>query len=103
MTEVSPGLFDGLFTGLAWLVGVAGLLLGCLVLLATGRPRPALGILLDLLLAAGLLRLSTLGTWSAIISAAALVVIRKVVVLALDNTRGLARRAAAPSVHTGKA
>lgn len=72
-------------TAAALLIAAAGLALGGLALATTRRLRPALGVLLDLLLAAGLLRLAFLDTWKAIASAAALVVVRKLVVLALTS------------------
>ncbi|HET7684058.1 MAG TPA: hypothetical protein VFK34_10380 [Marmoricola sp.] len=62
---------------LAQAVGMAAVVLGVAVFLATRHVRSALGVLLDLLLAAGLLRLGTDQSWSAIASAAALVVVRK--------------------------
>lgn len=68
----------------SWSLAAAGILLGGLALAATRRVQVALGILLDLLLAAGLLRLVLADRWSAIATAAALVVIRKVVVLGLS-------------------
>ena len=76
-----------LSTTAALVLAAAGLTLATLSLLATRQLRPALGILLDLLLGAGLLRLTFLDTWTAIASAAALVAIRKLVVLALTSGR----------------
>ncbi|MGN6301740.1 MAG: hypothetical protein ACTHN8_11700 [Angustibacter sp.] len=69
----------------ALMIAAAALLLGGLALASTRRLHPALGILLDLLLAAGLLRLAFLGTSKAIAGAAALVVIRKLAVYALST------------------
>ncbi|MFP5347166.1 MAG: hypothetical protein ACLGIA_09070 [Actinomycetes bacterium] len=66
----------------AGLVAAAALVSGALALVATRQPGVALAVLLDLLLAAGLLRLIALADWQAIIGAAAVVVIRKVVVAA---------------------
>lgn len=83
----------------SWLVATLGLALGGLVLALTRRIKPALGVLLDFLLAAGLLRLSLAGTWTAIASAGMLVVIRKVVVLGLDSvaeSRTASRRLISP-------
>lgn len=70
-------------------LAAAGILLGGLALAATRRVHVALGILLDLLLAAGLLRLVLADTWSAIATAAALVAIRKVVVLGMSDAAPL--------------
>lgn len=56
----------------------AAVLFGVLVYAATRHVREGVVVLLDLLLAAGLLRLLTIDTWTAIASVAAVVVIRKV-------------------------
>ncbi|MGN6611598.1 MAG: hypothetical protein ACTHLJ_07460 [Angustibacter sp.] len=69
----------------ALVLASAGLLLAAVVLASTRSLRPALGVLLDLLLGAGLLRLTFLNTWTAIASAAARVAIRKLVVIALTS------------------
>jgi hypothetical protein len=66
--------------GAADLVVAAGLVLGAAAFLSTRSARAALPVLLDLLLAAGLLRLASDGSWRAIAGAAAVVVIRKLVV-----------------------
>ncbi|PRY47724.1 uncharacterized protein DUF1622 [Geodermatophilus tzadiensis] len=62
-------------------LGVSGLALvaGALALVATRRPALALGVLLDLLLAAGLLRLATEPTWTSIATAAAVVALRRLI------------------------
>lgn len=49
------------------------------VLLTTHRPVVALAVLLDLLLAAGLLRLAVPPTWTSLASAAAIVGLRKLI------------------------
>lgn len=67
----------------AWTLSAAALVLGSLVLVASRSPRTALGIFLDLLLAAALLRLAVADSWSAIAAAAAVVAVRKLVVAAL--------------------
>lgn len=59
------------------LVAAAAIALGALVLVTTRNPGAALPVLLDLLLAAGLLRLSATASWGAIASAAAVVAVRK--------------------------
>ncbi|HET6562344.1 MAG TPA: DUF1622 domain-containing protein [Marmoricola sp.] len=79
---------------LAQLVAVAAVVLAAAAYVATRRLGAALPLLLDLLLAAGLLRLSVGQSWTAIGSAAAIVVIRK---LAMG---GIAR--ARRSRHTGR-
>ncbi|WP_371779656.1 hypothetical protein [Streptosporangium subroseum] len=62
------------------LIVTAGLACALAVLLAGGGPRTAMAVLLDFLLAAGLLRLSMAQTWTAIAVAALTVVIRKVAI-----------------------
>lgn len=91
---MNPGALAAPSSAAAILIAAAGLLLGALALLSARRLRPALGILLDLLLAAGLLRLAFLDTWTAIAGAATLVAVRKLVVHALTAdvfTLGAAR------------
>ncbi|TYP88862.1 DUF1622 domain-containing protein [Blastococcus xanthinilyticus] len=76
---------------------VAGIALvsGGLALAVTRRPALALGILLDLLVAAGLLRLAGDPDWRAILSTAAVVALRHLVSYGL--------RLGAVSVHRGPA
>lgn len=69
-----------LLTAMATVVAGAAVLLSALTVASRASPRTALNIFLDLLLAAGLLRLAAANTWSAIASAAAVVAIRKVAV-----------------------
>ena len=57
----------------------AGLVAAAVVLLATRRPVFALTVLLDFLLAAGLLRLTGQPGWGALASAAAVVAVRRLV------------------------
>jgi hypothetical protein len=78
------------------LVVAAALVLSALALVVTRRVGVALPILLDLLLAAGLLRLSATGSWQAIASAAAIVVIRKLATLGISV--GRRARAGPPAV-----
>jgi hypothetical protein len=75
----------------ATLVVLAGLLVAAGVLAATRALSPALAILLDLLMAAGLLRLAADAEWDVIATAACLVAVRKVVVFGL-RTAEQARR-----------
>ncbi len=62
-------------------VGVTALALvaGAVALAATRRPALALGVLLDLLLAAGLLRLAAEPTWASLATAAAVVLLRRLI------------------------
>ena len=70
---------------------VLGLLSAAVVLAATRQLQQALATLLEFLLAAGLLRLSTNATWSALLTAALIISVRKLVVGV-----GLRPRATAP-------
>jgi hypothetical protein len=67
----------GLVAALAPMIALAAVVVAGLVLASTRRPTVALPVLLDLLLAAGLLRLTADLQWDAIASAALVVVIRK--------------------------
>ena len=81
-------------TGTAALVcTVLGLTCSAAVLARTQQLRQALPVLLEFLLAAGLLRLTSDATWRALATAAAIVLVRKVV--------GIGLRAAPPT--TGSA
>lgn len=72
-------------TDLSWFVAGAAIVLAGATLVILRRPRLALHVLLDLLLAAGLLRLSGDATWGAIAVAAALVVLRRTITHALTT------------------
>jgi hypothetical protein len=80
-------VLSSLVAALVPLVVAAGLVLSALTLLATRRVTTSLPILLDLLLAAGLLRLSATASWQAIGSAAAIVVLRKLATLGIAGAR----------------
>ncbi|MGY1781675.1 DUF1622 domain-containing protein [Geodermatophilus sp. SYSU D01036] len=67
-----PGLLALAVSGLA-------LVAGAVTLASTRRPRLALAVFLDLLLAAGLLRLAVEPTWSSVGTAAAVVALRRVI------------------------
>jgi hypothetical protein len=84
----------GTVTAVAPLVVAAALVVSGLVLASARSPATALAVLLDLLLAAGLLRLSADAAPGAIASAALVVVIRKVAGLGLAAGR---RRQARPT------
>lgn len=70
-------------TDLAWAIAGMGIVLAALAFVALRRPLAALHVLLDLLLAATLLRLSVDASWPAIAIAAAVILVRQLV------TRGL--------------
>ena len=89
MTDAVPGAV----AGLAPLVVAAALVVSGLVLASARNPTAALAVLLDLLLAAGLLHLSADAAPTAIASAALVIVIRKVAGLGLAAGR---RRRARP-------
>jgi hypothetical protein len=61
----------------ALVISAAALVAGVLALVVTRRPGVGLSVLLDFLLAAGLLRLVGEPTWRSIASAAALVALRR--------------------------
>ncbi|HEY6744350.1 MAG TPA: hypothetical protein VI357_01400 [Mycobacteriales bacterium] len=76
----------------ALLVTGAALTAAAVVLAVTRRPRQALPVLLDLLTAAGLLRLAAEPEWHRLLSAAAIVALRHLLVLGL-RPAGTARSA----------
>jgi hypothetical protein len=69
----------------------AAILAGALVLLRTRSLRQALPVLLDLLTAAGLLRLAAAPTWSALAVTAIVIVLRRLVTAGI-RTASAARR-----------
>ena len=69
---------------LAVWTGTAALIAGALVLAVTRRPSLALSVLLDLLLAAGLLRLVGDPGWQAIATAASIVILRRLIRIGLQ-------------------
>lgn len=75
---------------LSWLVAGAGIVLGTATLVVFRRPALSLHVLLDLLLAAGLLRLSADAGWPVIAVTAAVVVLRRLLTFSLLS--GLGRR-----------
>lgn len=76
----------------SWLVVATAIVLAGVTLAVFGRPVLAMHVLLDLFLAAGLLRLTVNASWTTIAVTAAVVVLRRVL------TRGLAT---ADSARTG--
>lgn len=75
MIPPPAGVLDGLAVGIT----AAGLLAASVVLAATRRPQLALEVLLDFLLAAGLLRLTGHPDWATLGTAAAIVALRRLV------------------------
>ena len=68
---------------LYWAIAGGGIVLGALALIALRRPPLALHVVLDFLLAAGLLRLSADATWQSLAVIAVVVLVRRVVTLGL--------------------
>ena len=92
----------GRLPGAAALVISAGALLaGALALAVTRRPALALSVFLDLLLAAGLLRLAGDPGWESIATAASIVVLRRVIGFGL-RAGGQAWAAPARPAGTGQ-
>jgi hypothetical protein len=79
---------------LSWLIAGVGIVLGGLTLAIFRRPPMALHLLLDFLLAAGLLRLSTDASWQVLAITATVVVVRRLVTVGLTHpaARHLYRR-----------
>lgn len=77
-----------LATAAASAVVVAGLLLALAALALTRSPRASLPVFTDLLLAGGLLRLAADPGWTMLATAAAIVVVRRLVLASLR--RGVA-------------
>ena len=74
---------QGFAQTLALLVTAAALFAGLVALVATRRPAAALPVLLDLLVAAGLLRLVGEPGWQALGTAAAIILLRRLIGLGL--------------------
>ncbi len=70
---------QGVGSALALLVTAAALVAGLVALVATRRPAAALPVTLDLLTAAGLLRLVGEPGWPALATAAATLVVRRLI------------------------
>ena len=85
----------------AAVVALVGCLAGASVALTTGRLLGGVQMLLDFLLAAGLLRLALVDTWAAIGSVAVVVALRKLLVTGLRSGPGHARRASSASASYG--
>jgi hypothetical protein len=86
----------------AVVVAAAALVAGAVALATTRRPRVALPVLLDLLLAAGLLRLTGDPDWPALATAASIVAVRQLLRIGLraGGARGLVQ-GHAPSFARG--
>lgn len=69
--------------GASWCFAAAGFVLGFAMLVTFRKPLPALQVMLELLTAAGLLRLSVDSTWAAIAATAILIALRKTITSSL--------------------
>ncbi len=78
---------NAVLAGIATVIASAAVLTAALVFARSRDPLLAVKVLLDLLLAAGLVRLATDPTWSQLATAAAVVAIRKVTTLGLVRAR----------------
>jgi Na+-transporting NADH:ubiquinone oxidoreductase subunit NqrB len=83
----ATGLAAALATAAPLLVTAAAIVLAAATWAVTRRANPALPVLLDLLMTAGLLRLTVEQDWRAIAGAAAVVVVRKLVVAGIGRGR----------------
>lgn len=83
---------DDLIRGAALLVTAAGIVVSAGALVATRSYSPALPILLDFLMAAGLLRLASSAQWHVIVAAAGIVAVRKVTMIGIGTAARAQRR-----------
>ena len=81
-------------------LALAGLLAGVAVFVTTGALLGAVAVLLDFLLAAGLLRLAMLDTWASIGSVALVVTVRKLAVAGIRTGPAGPGRLVAPLGRT---
>lgn len=81
----------------SWCLALAGILLGFGALAVFGRPLVALRAMVDLFVAAGLLRLSADLSWAAIASTVAVIAVRLILTRSLTSDIGTAAR----RVHAG--
>lgn len=88
-----------LLAGLAVLVTGAAVVVAALVYAVTRAWSPAVPVLLELLLAAGLLRLAADPDWRAVAAAAVLVLVRQGVTLVERRSRRAEEAAGAPPVR----
>ena len=86
----------------ALVVSAAAVLTGVGTLLATRRPALALSVFLDLLLAAGLLRLTGDPSWQALVTAASVVGIRRLVGAGLRSGARAWSPPSAPPAWSGR-
>lgn len=80
--------------GASWCFALAGILLGIAALAVFRQPVLALRVTTDLLVAAGLLRLSVDLSWTAIAGTAVVIAVRRLLTQSLTSDFGAARRKA---------
>ncbi len=80
--------------GASWCFGVAGILIGIAALAAFRQPLLALRAMLDLFIAAGLLRLSVDLSWAAIAGIVTAIAVRRVLTASLAADFGATTRRA---------
>jgi hypothetical protein len=83
-----------LVVGAAWCFGIAGILIGIAALAVFRQPLLALRAMLDLFIAAGLLRLSVDLSWAAIAGTVTAIAIRRILSASLASDFDAARRRA---------
>lgn len=84
----------------SWLVAAVAIVVAGATLMVFGRPVLAMHVLLDLFLAAGLLRLSADASWATIAVTAGVVVLRQVATRALVTANYTRRRSRSPARAT---
>ncbi len=80
--------------GASWCFALAGIMIGVAALAVFRHPLLALRVMLDLFIAAGLLRLSVDLSWAAIAGTVTTIAVRRVVTASLASDVDVARRRA---------
>lgn len=76
-------VISSLVVAASWCVAIGGIAVGAAALLVFRRPLPALRVMIELLTAAGLLRLSVDMSWTAILGVVTVIAVRRVVTRSL--------------------
>jgi hypothetical protein len=79
-------VITGFAVAASWVIAAAAIVLGAATLAVWHKPAPALHVALDLLLAAGLLRLSVDASWATVAVSAGIVVLRRMLTRALSTS-----------------
>lgn len=85
----------------SWIVAAAAIAVATAALLVFHRPPLALHVLLDMFLAAGLLRLSAEASWQALAVTASIVVLRRMLGRALTTNPGPTQARTPAPLHAG--